>query len=276
MINGGSRIKNSETISAGLEDEKIETLNFATMMYSMDQVYLDYTNRLYKYDPDVIIVGIDVEPGAGLKNHYIPFRFPEEENMPYLKPRFELKGDGIELINVSPEDMLAAINGNPELIHFLSENDGFYYRFEMDCRMGVLPLSGMFKYLSLKSIRFKRYFIEDTSGNLILIRIMDQLIKEADKNGADVIFLMNTDQTIFEGSGVHKYLNDIYGNQLALLKSKGFQVVDIREIFRKSGKPGRKLFAKDRSHYSVLGNKFIAEALRPIVYNQINSKKIAE
>ena len=42
MVNGGTGVRNDQTISAYLEDDRVEVLNFGTMMYSMDQCLLRY------------------------------------------------------------------------------------------------------------------------------------------------------------------------------------------------------------------------------------------
>ena len=61
MINGGTRVTNRETVAAFTEDADIEALNFGTMMYSLDQVLLSYTEKLEYLGADVIVVGLDAE-----------------------------------------------------------------------------------------------------------------------------------------------------------------------------------------------------------------------
>ncbi len=268
MINGGTRITNKETISAYLEDAQIETLNFGTMMYSLDQVLLTYQDRLHRFNPDIIVVGIDIEPIAGLKNHYIPFRMPAEENVPYIKPRFELHSEKLNLIRVSAQRMLENIPENEALISFLSENDAFYYKFSSFCHMGMLPGSSGVRYIYLKTHRLLRYFKSDPQGELLLKAIVKQIRLEAKKHGASALFLMNTDETTLLQSGIHGYLKDLYEHELSLLKSSGARLIDVRAIFRESRMGSSALFDPDHSHYSAKGNKVIAEALKKEIHKE--------
>lgn len=275
MINGGSRIKNSETISAYIEDGDIEALNFATMMYSIDQVLLDYQSRLYKYEPDIIVVGIDLEPTAGLKNHYIPFRFPLEENMPYIKSRFTLKSGTLELVKASPDKLLAELGSNSTLLDFLAENDSFYFKFKFYCHMGFLPISDKIRKICLKAVSLSRYFYNDYDGTHLLETIMNELVTQAKQNGSEVVFLMNTDRTVLKRGGIHKFLPDLYEKNLIRIASQGFNVIDLRKILRANENKGR-LFAADQSHYSAISNKIIAEAIKPVIKSKIRMKSVKE
>lgn len=266
MINGGTRITNHETISAYLEDEKVETLNFGTMMYSLDQVLLSYRHLLSRFNPDIIVVGIDIEPIAGLKNHYIPLQYPEEENVPYIKPRFELNSGKLNLINVPIRKMLENIPENEALIDFLSANDAFFYKFSTFCHMGMLPISGGLRHVYLKLCRFNRYFENEQQGDLLLETLVKEIQLEAEKRSARALFLMNTDETTLLQSGIYRYLKDMYGHELKMLRSKGVKVIDVREAFRDSRISSEVLFDADRSHYSAKGNKIIAEVLKTEIY----------
>ena len=265
MINGGTNISNFQTISAYLEDKEIEAINFGTMMYSLDQVLLGLKSRYKKYESDYLIVGIDIEPKAGLKNHYIPFRYPEEENVPYIKPRFELTHDGLRLIETSPKELLSHVPYNNELIEFLSENDGYYFKFRSYKRFGLLPASSGFRYIYLKLMRLEKYLIDDPDSDSLLIALVNEINKEASQNGMKTVFLLNTDRTTLIRSGYHKYLKDLYAYNLKMLEDEGIQVVDVRQIFRDSKIRSSKLFAADESHYSADGNKLIAESLKKII-----------
>jgi len=262
MINGGTRISNHETISAYLEDDMIETINFGTMMYSLDQVLLSYRTNLYKYNEDILVVGIDIEANEGLINHYIPFRFPQEENVPYIKPRFEICSGNLRLIEVSPKKMLENIPNNNFLIKFLSENDSFYYKFDTFCYFGMLPVSGSIRNGSLKLIRLEKYFVDNSSGDALLLAIINEIKFEAEKNGSRVIFLMNTDKTIILRSGIYRFLKDLYNHQFEMLLEKGLNVIDIRSVFLHSHVNYEILFDADQSHYSASGNKIIADKLK--------------
>ena len=74
LTNGGTHVLASETISAAVEDSVTESLNFATMLYAVDQCYLAYRAHLKQYRPDVVVLGLSGRPTDALVNRYIPFR----------------------------------------------------------------------------------------------------------------------------------------------------------------------------------------------------------
>jgi hypothetical protein len=269
MMNGGTSITNQETISAYLEDEKIEALNFGTMMYSLDQVVLAYQDQLYQFNADVIVVGIDIDPIEGLKNHYIPLRYPQEENVPYLKPRFYIDQDKLRLVNVSASRLLENVPKSNDLIEFLSKNDAFYYEFSTFCHMGMLPLSASIRHLYLKLRHFNRYFESDPQDEMLLKAVVREIELEAMSHHSKVIFLMNTDETTFLKSGIHKYLKDLYGQELNSLRSKGANIIDVRAVLRDSRIESDDLFAADHSHYSAMANQIIAEALKKEIHKEV-------
>lgn len=264
-INGGTRIRNDQTISAFLEDGDIEALNFGTMMYSLDQCLLAYQHRLYAFNANVIIVGLDADPVSGLKNHYIPLHFPDEENMPYLKPRFELASNSLRLVTVRPEVALSTFPQCSDLLDFLSKNDSFYFRFETYRRMGLLPLSGGLRFLYLRTLSFMTNFRYDSQDERLLTELMTEMVNEARKRDAEVIFLMVPEMTTFAMSGVHHFLPDNYARRYDELRSAGYNVVDIRQIFRDSGRTAYELFDPDEVHLTPLSNQMVAEALRPVI-----------
>src|SRR5262249_15875247 len=146
-INGGNHVQNDETISAYLEDPQIEAINLGTMLYTLDQSFLAYRDRFHEYEANVVLVGIDSEPVAGLQHDYVPLRFPAEANMPYLKPRFAMRDGELSLVPVHPREMLAeALRSPAGFLDFLSGNDSFYFEFETFERFGLLPLSGGLRY----------------------------------------------------------------------------------------------------------------------------------
>ena len=94
---------------------------------------------------------------------------------------------------------------------------------------------------------------------------MTELAYEARKHDAEVVFLLLPDQTTFAMSGVHHILPDNYARRYDELHSAGYKVVDIRQIFRESGRTAYELFHVDQVHLTPLSNQMIAKALQPMI-----------
>ena len=265
LMNGGTGVRNDQTISAYLEDNQVEALNFGTMIYSLDQCLLRYRSELYKYGARKVIVGVDSVPTEGLKNMYVPFRMREETNMPYLKPRFELSGGSLKLVSVDPEAQLAGVPQSRELLEFLRKHDDFYPHFSNYCRTGFSPLAAWYQFLFYKVSNLSRYFLPEEGGNDLLLALMDQIVAEARKHGAEVIFVALPVQADFGRGGIRRFLPDAYARTLRTIRSRNFVVVDARRVLLSSNEPVSQLFGEDGIHYRPAANKAIADALRTIV-----------
>ncbi len=261
MMNGGTAITNDETISAYVEDANTESANFGTMLFTLDQCLLAYRYSLNRYKPDVLVVGIDELPMNGLQNMFIPFRNHEETNMPFLKPRFELKDGSLRLVRFAP-NTLATLAGTPAVLDTLSRKDFYYYNYESYRRFGFLPLSYGLRSLYIKCINFLNYFADDRQSDLLAESLMNDMVSEARQNGARVIFLVLPDKKSTAPSGVYRYLPDVQGNKMKHLIAEGFTIIDGREIFRKSGRAESEIFQADEKHYKPAANRMIAEVLR--------------
>jgi len=265
MVNGGTAVRNDQTISAYLEDDQVEVLNFGTMMYSIDQCLLRYRAELYKYGARELIVGIESGPTDGLKNLYVPFRMRDEANMPFLKPRFELSGGSLKLVPVDPELQLAGVPRSRELLEFLAKHDDFYPHFSNYCRTGFSPLAACYKFLAYKASNLSSYFMPEKGRNDLLLALMAEMVKEGRKHGAEVIFVALPVQTDLAERGVHRFLPDAYARTLRIIQSRDFVVVDGRRALLSSNQPASQLLSEDGIHYKPTANKVIADALRTIV-----------
>ena len=263
MINGGNHVQNDETISAYLEDSQIEAINYGTMLYALDQSFLAYRERLHGYQANVVVVGIDSDPVAGLQNHYVPFRFPAEVNMPYLKPRFTMRDGGLSLVPVHPRQMLAeALKSPTGLLEFLSRNDSFYFEFETFERFGLSPFSGGLRYFYLRARSVYQSLFPAEEALVLFESLSDAMVKEGEKHGAKVVFLTLPDATAFGSSRWRNYLPDRFGEALDALKHRGHEVVDARNLLQQSKLPVTQLFLEDKAHYRPAANRVIAEGIR--------------
>ncbi len=264
-MNGGTGVRNDQTISAYLEDNQVEALNFGTMLYSIDQCLLRYRCELYKYGARKVIVGLDSGPTESLRNVYVPFRMRDETNMPYLKPRFELIGGSLKLVPVDPELQLAGVPRSRELLTFLRKHDDFYRYFSDYCRTGFSPLAASYQFLFYKASNLFSYFLPEAGRNDLLLALMDEMVTEARKHGAEVVFVMLPIRTDLDERGVRRFLPDAYARTLRIVQSRNFVVVDGRRALLSSNGPVSRLFHEDGIHYGPAANKVIADALRTVV-----------
>ncbi|PKK84188.1 MAG: hypothetical protein CVT49_05165 [candidate division Zixibacteria bacterium HGW-Zixibacteria-1] len=270
LINGGPFVYIDETISALIEDSLIESVNFGVMRYSVDQVYLAYSAGLNRYGADVIIVELNAAPCEGLRNQYIPFRDRFATDMPYLKPRFMLKSGTLEYVPMPPEELLDSVFKSPNLVEWLKNTDDYYSNYEDFKRYGQMPLSSGFWHILKKAGNLYRILFGDPEGEMILEKLMQRLVDEAGRQGASVIFLSLPDLNLTVPARWRKFLPDRYKIRLEHLRSKGFDIIDAREIFRKSGKYPRRLFVRDNRHLTPLGNRLVAEELKNHLEKQWN------
>ncbi|MFC1475474.1 hypothetical protein ACFLQW_00545 [Candidatus Zixiibacteriota bacterium] len=262
LINGGANISVNETISAFLEDSVTEAINFGTMMYSLDQSYLAYEHELYKYQADIIVVGLSVNATDNLFNQYIPFRSRTEVNMPFLKPRFEMRAGKLELIPLPPKKMHEDVFYNSDLINYLKQTDNFYREFAAYKRVGFLPFSSGVWWVYKRAGNLLRLIKGNRGEAPFLLNLMTGMAKTAQSHGATVIFLMLADRQTTEPTGWRSLLPDHYRALVAELQAKDFDILDSREALRVCSLPVRSLYQSDSHHFSPAGNRIIAEALR--------------
>ena len=272
LVNGGGHVTINETITAQLEDSVIEALNFGTMLYALDQTFLEYKHELYRYNPRLLIVGISASPQDGLLNQYVPFRSPKEINMPYLKPRFRLASHKLELLPLPDREAHKEIFDSNELMSMLRESDEYYSEFNAYKRFGLVPFSYGLWRTYIKTRNFLRIVRDDPSKNDLLKAIMTMMVREADSHGTKVLFMVLPDVPSINPGRIRRFMPDQYGRMVDDLKASGFWVLDIRETFRASGEGVRDLFWHDNYHFSPEGNRLIAGAIRGEIDGHIPSE----
>ena len=193
--------------------------------------------------------------------------------MPFFKPRFTLHGDSLQLIRTTPTK-LASIFDDPNILNFLSQNDSYYYNFERFQRFGQLPLS----HALLRVYRKMSDILNTARGNnredILLETLMREMVRANRDRGSTVIFLVLPDRIVYTGSGMLRFLPDLYGQTIKELRSKGFNIIDARAIFRNSGEKADELFQPDQRHYKPLANRIIAETLYPLVKKASEGKSM--
>jgi len=262
LINGGVHQNVGETISALVEDSVTESINFGTMLYSVDQMYLDYVNRLHQFESDIIVVGVQSDPGDGLVNQFIPFWKRSEANMPYLKPRFKYDNERLELVSVPELELYSRCLNESQLFDALAAADDYYADFDSYKRFGLLPLSSSLWNIARRSANFSHLLDEEADYQDLVIAILELLRQESEANGAHLVVLMFPDQEKAFPGGLRSLLPDKYGNLVSSLRQSGFEVVDARDAIRRSTLAPWQLYFEDRRHFLKAGNKAIAGALK--------------
>lgn len=265
LINGGTHVSNQETLSAYIEDASTESINFATMLYSLDQVYLDYKERLGRYKADVVVVGLPAEPTAGLLNRYLPFRVRVESKMPFFKPRFEMNSGELSILSVPSLETYAGLFNRPGVLKPLEKTDAYYGRFSGYKRFGLMPASD-FIYSVYEWIRnLVRSIRGDDEGMPLLKRLIYQMSLEARRRNAAVVFVALPDLKTVAPGVWQRYLPDRYGERMKDLKGEGYPILDLRPALRKSGLLPGALFEADGTHYSSAGNRIIAAEIKRVI-----------
>ena len=265
LMNGGTNVSNEETIPAYIEDASTESVNFATMLYALDQVYLNYKERLGGYKADVVVVGLPGESTAGLLNQYIPFRVRFENKMPFFKPRFEMHSGELSIVSVPSLKTYERLFNNPDVLKTLVKTDAYYSEFSRYKRFGLMPGSSGI-YSMFERIRYHARWIRgDAEGMPLLRKLINQIVLEARERNAAIIFVALPDLRTVAPGAWQVYLPDIYEKRVNDLKGEGYDLLDVRPVLRQSGIPPEKLFQADGVHYSSAGNRIIAAALKNII-----------
>lgn len=268
LINGSTNVSNEETISACIEDAATESINFGTMLYALDQVYLDYKERLGGYQADVVVVGLSVDPTAGLLNQYLPFRVKSESKMPFFKPRFEIASGTLSILPVPSLRAYESLFDRPDVLETLAKSDAYYSEFSRYKRFGLMPGTNLL-YALYKRVRSNTRFMGgsggETGGMPLLKKLLDQIGLEARRRHAAVIFMALPDLKSVAPGIWERLRPDLYAERVNDLKAEGYPLLDLRPFLRKSGLPPEKLFDSDGSHYTPAGNRIIAAALKEVI-----------
>jgi hypothetical protein len=259
LINGGPTIPNDQTLSAALEGPWIRTLNFGTMLFGVDQTLLDYRTRLRTFHPDVLVVGVDVDALSAIQNVWVPLRRRDEVSMPFVKPRFRLAGDSLELVQVDPGDLLP-LDGRTRLLQTIREEDGLADGFGDFVRFGPTP--GM--SVALRVTRgLQRRLAPPTDPphlQLLLDRILEELRREVEGDGVRLVLLANP-----PGRSASAGDRERLRSRITRWRAAGFEVVDGARALADHRVPGVELYLSDGAHLSPAGNQVLAAALAEVL-----------
>ena len=268
MTNGGFDVTGLETIPAYSEDSLTEAGNFATMLYSLDQMVLAYESGLHRFGGDVVVVGLLTKPDEGLTNRYVPFR-ARRLLMPYFKPRFVREADSLRLVPVPSLERWRSLFTSPAPLEALSRDEGFLGEFESYRRFGLMPLSAGLRQVCLRAENLARRMTVDEEDMPLASRLMRELVAGAARHHARAVFMMLPYRLDAFPPTWRRLLPDHYGQALAGLRRQGFVVLDGRAQLRASGLPPAGLYLPDKMHYRPAANRAIAAGLRRLLTDEV-------
>lgn len=259
-INGGTELGREQTISAYAANERVETLNFGTMLFGVDQSILAYQRRLARFQPEVVVLGLDPGADEPLLNVYLPYRNRDQVMMPLVKPRFEEKNLGLTEVP-PPLVLLRESPQRPEaLLVFLQQHDGYQREFDDYRRYGFTPLVHGANRWWRKLANAKALYAPGapSEGERLLARLLLRFRDELAHDDRRLVVLMLPNRDDVESSRPWQAAWLRHQRQRQLLTDQGLDFIDPREALRAGGAG---VFHEDGIHCTALGNRVIASEL---------------
>lgn len=263
-INGWTYVANDETLNAWLEreDPELESLNLATDLYGLDQIYLAMQRTLPEFQPDAVVVGLGSDEDNLLDCHCIVFKENRlEHDLPLLKPRFVLAEDGALQLQTPPaQALLRDLPANPRrFVEYLREHDGCYGRFERFQQWEFTPLLASFSFIQqkLRIAGGRRWdfgqfrSLENLALTSALLKAMREL---AEQHHTRLLFLLLPTAYEFQGSK-----SFVLGQVRKVLAHQDETFLDGLEVLRTEA-PDQFLFHDD-VHLSSEANRVLARAV---------------
>ncbi|MFZ5519240.1 MAG: hypothetical protein ACOY90_21595 [Candidatus Zhuqueibacterota bacterium] len=279
-IGGYNNLANDETVSAYLEHGDLETLNFATNLYGLDQVFLALPKCLSQFTPDVVVVAIGSDIGQALNCVYLPLT-DRNVGAPLLKPRFFLQDGQLTCLRPEVCNLLQNIPNNPSLLEFIEKNDGHYFVFKHFQRKETLPFLSLFSLIQA-NIAYVKQQIDyhlgrpswaSVTNEKLAAKILNQMESEAEARNVRLVFLVMPKRSELK-SGSHAYQQVVH-----MADSLGLRYIDGLAIFQRIR--GSESLFFDEVHLLAKGNQVLASQLmewlgpstRFAVENQISVDK---
>ncbi|NOZ60571.1 MAG: hypothetical protein GXO74_02710 [Calditrichaeota bacterium] len=261
-LSGGGKISNNETVSSFVEDSNLETLNFGTEYFSLDQIYLLLMDAAKQFSPDVVIVGLGSRNTELLDCLYLPFCDPDVE-FALVKPRFNLEKNHLILIQPNVLEFLEDIPGSIEPLAFFHRYDMHYQKFEQFKRQEFTPFLGLFNLMKKKvgkwgdsanKMNSAHKEIRLRNGTLTNALLKAMQIYAHEWNFRLVLLLL-PEKWEFENSSAKTPYDEL--KRLAQLNQ--FDFIDGRKIL--GAEAGTQIFSGD-IHFTPEANQIIAAKLK--------------
>jgi hypothetical protein len=264
-------VKNNETWQAVLEsyDSNREALNFGVGGFGLDQAYLRYLEKGYKYKSHIVLIGFMSENIYRSVNTYRPFYYAKT-GVPLTKPRFVVENDELSLI---PNPM-QKLQDYKTLLHsrdVLSEvgiNDYYYNRryasnifdWSPNVRLAKILVHKVKKKLHNEDIIINGQYNENAEAFIVIKKIFDEFHNEVIDNGSMPIILVFPNK--YDVLQYQRQNEKIYSPLLTFFMSRGYKYIDLMDAFE--GAVVKDLFV---DHYSPLANMLVAKH----IHNYLNN-----
>ncbi len=268
-INGGPWVENSETINAYLDGESIETLNFGSPDYCLDQLYLMMKHVDEKFHPEVYVVGIDSNPGRMLNSHFLPFY--DLSILPRLKPKYDYSSSTLNPMIPPYKQLLRNFPNNQNLLTFLQNHDGLYSKFERYLQMRIWRQTPILKIINNFNVKFEKIMYEPNTKQVVenrnyvqrLFHAFQEFVNQQNRELIVVLFASR-----YEVSNP----SSAYQDAITLLQEENIQTIDTQSLFKKYRGDTLELYA-DEIHCTSLGNQRIAQAIQNRITENLNEKE---
>lgn len=260
-INGGTELGRDQTISAYAANARVETLNFGTMLFGADQSTLAYTRRLARFQPDVVVLGLDPRAEEPLLNVYLPYRNRDQVMMPFVKPRFEETVSGLTEVP-PPLALLRDSALRPQALQaFLKQHDGYQREFDDYRRYGFTPLAYGAHRLWRKFANAKALYAPGapSEGERLLARLLLRFRDGLARDDRRLVLLLLPNRDDVEASRPWQAAWLRHQRLRQLLAAQGLAFVDPRGALRAGAVAD--MFHEDGIHYTAQGNRVIATEL---------------
>lgn len=255
-----------------------EVLNFGIAAYGMDQAFLRWLKIGQSFSPDIVIFGFC--GGEIVKrnvNLIRPFLFPET-GTPFSKPRFILKGEGLELINLPalPPEKVVSVMKN------LVSWDLIKYEFWLnhnDYKRGLLSRSKFLSLILCFADRIKNKLVVNqkkqdfysVDGELfqLTLKIIREFRNDVESKGAKfyIVFLPQQEdlKLLSESNSLP------YSKLLTYVEKEAPVIHPEYKMLEEAKNAGLKhLFI---GHYSSWGNKLVADVISDYLLQQKQNAK---
>ncbi|OQX86001.1 hypothetical protein B6D60_06980 [candidate division KSB1 bacterium 4484_87] len=271
-INGGDKISAENTISGFLKDKNIETLNFGTPYFSLDQIYLSLMEKTKQFSPDIVVVGLSGENTKLLDCLYLPF-CDTGVKFALVKPRFVLKKEHLILIQPNILEFLEDIPASIEPLAFFHRYDDHYQKFEKFKKQQFTPLLGL---IHLLKMRFEKQGDATYQGNslhqktsLANKELANALLQSmqiyAHEWNFRIILLLLPEKYEFEIATD----NSAYSELRELAQLNQFNFIDGLKILQKEGISS---LSSDGFYFTPEANRIIADSLKKFCKPELTAK----
>jgi hypothetical protein len=268
----GDEVNFEGTIGKYLEDifhknnVIVEVLNFAVSGFGMDQALLRYKEVNNKYNPDIILLGVQFENVKRHVNILRPF-YSHITDIPYSKPRFTMNGGDLKLISNPIQNVTKTVDIIKEFGNWtFSKYEGFYNKADYSSQF--LYFSNTYQAVSslISTLNSEFEFYSPKSESYDITKnIFKEFLAHCNQN--DQLFipvhlptindLQFFQSTFFDLAYSQKF---IYHELFDELKSMTQFVETFDKLKNWSTEDNLdKLFMK--RHYSLIANRIIAEQI---------------